>query len=93
MTSQPGAAIAAPGYFEKWKESLKKRIAVHGSLAFPLAIGCAAFIMQTVGGMIRTSPVKHFITLPSGVTYIQTQNTRYYLHPPAKAAAAKGVQI
>lgn len=43
--------------------------------------------------MIRTSPVKHFITLPSGVTYIQTQNTRYYLHPPAKAAAAKGVQI
>ena len=48
---------------------MKKRIDIHGSLEFPLAIGCAAFIRQTVGGMIRTSPVKHFITLPSGVTY------------------------
>ena len=72
---------------------MKKRIDIHGTLEFPLAIGCAAFIRQTVGCIIRTSPVKHFITLPSGVTYIQTQNTRYYLHPPAKAAAVKGVQI
>ena len=52
---------------------MKKRIDIHGTLEFPLAIGCAAFIRQTVGGIIRTSPVKHFITLPSGVTYIQTQ--------------------
>ena len=71
---------------------MKKRIDIHGTLEFPLAIGCAAFIRQTVGGLIRTSPVKHFITLPSGVTYIQTQNTRYYLNPP-HAAAAKGGQI
>ena len=71
---------------------MKKRIDIHGTLEFPLAIGCAAFIRQTVRGPIRTSPVKHFITLPSGATYIQTQNTRYYLHPP-HAAAAKGVQI
>ena len=56
---------------------MKKRIDIHGTLELPLAIGCAAFIRQTVGGLIRTSPVKHFITLPSGVTYIQTQNTRY----------------
>ena len=44
---------------------MKKRIDIHGTLEFPLAIGCAAFIRQTVGGLIRTSPVKHFITLPS----------------------------
>jgi len=27
------------------------------------------------------------------VTYIQTKNTHYYLHPPAKAAAIKGVRV
>ena len=68
---------------------MKKRIDIHGTLEFPLVIGCAAFIRQSVGEPIRTSPVKHFIRLPSGVTYIQTQNTRYCLHPPAKAAATK----
>ena len=29
---------------------MKKRIDIHGTLEFPLAIGCAAFIRQTVGG-------------------------------------------
>lgn len=68
---------------------MKKRIDLHGTLAFPLTIGCAAFIKQVAGEPIRTSPVKHFITLPSGVTYIQTRNTHYYLHPPAKAGASR----
>ena len=56
---------------------MKKRIDIHGTLEFPLVIGCAAFIRQSVGELIRTSPVKHFIRLPSGVNYIQTQNTHY----------------
>lgn len=71
---------------------MKKRIDIYGTLEFPLTIGCAAFIRQTKGDPIRTTPVKHFITLPSGMIYIQTRNTHYYLHPPAKAAAVKGVR-
>lgn len=71
---------------------MKKRIDIYGTLEFPLIIGCAAFIKKSAGESIRTSPVKHFITLPSGVTYIQTRNTHYYLHPPAKVPAAKGVR-
>ena len=71
----------------------KKRIDIYGTLEFPLTIGYAAFINKEEGDPIRTSSVKHFITLPSGVTYIQTKNTHYYLRPPAKAAAIKGVRI
>lgn len=71
---------------------MKKRIDIYGTLEFPLTIGCAAFIKEA-SGTRRTSSVKHFITLPSGVTYIQTRNTHYYLHPPAKAPAATGVQV
>ena len=52
----------------------KKRIDIYGTLEFPLTIGCAAFIKEAEGTR-RTSSVKHFITLPSGVTYIQTKNT------------------
>ena len=43
----------------------------------------AAFIKEAEGTR-RTSSVKHFITTPSGVTYIETKNTHYVLHPPAK---------
>lgn len=71
---------------------MKKRIDIYGTLEFPLTIGCAAFIKQQEGDPIRTSSVRHFIKLPSGVTYIQTKNTHYYLHPPAKAAV-KGVRV
>lgn len=71
---------------------MKKRIDINGTLEFPLTIGYAAFIKKQEGGPIRTSSVKHFITLPSGVTHIQTKNTHYVLHPPAKAAA-KGVRV
>lgn len=71
----------------------KKRIDIYGTLEFPLAIGCAAFINKEEGDPIRTSSVRHFIKLPSGVTYIQTKNTHYYLHPPAKVAAIKGVRV
>lgn len=70
---------------------MKKRIEIYGTLEFPLAIGCAAFIKESAGTR-RTSSVQHFITLPSGVTYFETQNTHYVLHPPAKAPAAKGVR-
>ena len=70
----------------------KKRIDIYGTLEFPLTIGCAAFIKKQEGDPIRSSSVKHFITLPSGVTYIQTKNTRYILRPPEKAAA-KGVRV
>lgn len=71
----------------------KKRIDIYGTLEYPLAIGCAAFIKKQEGKPIRTSSVKHFIKLPSGVTYIQTKNTHYYLHPPVKTAAVKGVRV
>ena len=66
---------------------MKSRVDIHGTLEFPLTIGCAAFIRPTNGKPIRTSSVKHFISLPSGVTYIETKNTHYVLHPPAKAVA------
>ena len=72
---------------------MKKRIDIYGTLEFPPTIGCAAFIKKLEGEPIRTSPVKHFIKLPSGVVYIQTKNTHYYLHPPAKAAEVKGVRV
>jgi len=72
---------------------MKKRVDIYGTLEFPLTIGCAAFIQEVGEGPIRTSAVKHFIKLPSGVTYIQTKNTHYYLHPPAKAPAAKRAQV
>lgn len=71
----------------------KKRIDIYGTLEYPLAIGCAAFINKQGGKPIRTSSVKHFIKLPSGVTYIQTKNTHYYLHPPIQAVPVKGVQV
>ena len=71
---------------------MKKRIHIYGTLEFPLDIGCAAFIRPTEGDPFRTSPVKHFITLPSGKIYIQTRNTHYHLHPPV-SAAAKGVRV
>ena len=70
----------------------KKRIDVHGTLATALAIGSAAFISVQDGDPFRTSAVKHFIQLPFGVTYIQTENTHYYLHPPVRKGAAKGVR-
>lgn len=71
---------------------MKKRLDIYGTLEYPLRIGCAAFIKEEANSR-RTSAVKHFITLPSGVTYIETQNTHYVLHPPTKAPAAKGVRL
>ena len=65
---------------------MKKRIDIYGTLEFPLAIGCAAFIKEAEGTR-RTSSVKHFISTPSGVIYIETKNTHYVLHPPVKATA------
>lgn len=65
---------------------MKKRIDIYGTLEFPLAIGCAAFIKEAEGTR-RTSSVKHFISTPSGVIYIETKNTHYVLHPPVKVAA------
>ena len=62
---------------------MKKRLDIYGTLEYPLSIGCAAFIREGSGSR-RTSAVKHFLRLPSGVTYIETQNTHYVLHPPAK---------
>ena len=70
---------------------MKKRIEIYGTLEFPLSIGCAAFIKEAEGTR-RTSSVKHFITLPSGVTYIETKNTRYVLRPPEKVAV-NGVRV
>lgn len=69
---------------------MKKRIDIYGTLEFPLVIGCAAFIKEAEGTR-RTSSVKHFITTPSGVTYIETKNTHYVLHPPTKTVA-RGVR-
>lgn len=65
---------------------MKKRIDIYGTLEFPLTIGCVAFIKEAEGTR-RTSSVKHFISMPSGVIYIETKNTHYVLHPPVKATA------
>ncbi len=70
----------------------KKRIEITGTLQAPLTQGCAAFI-QEAAGTRRTSAVQHFVTCPSGVTYIETKNTHYVLHPPAKAPQKAGVQV
>lgn len=69
---------------------MKKRVDLYGTLEFPLTKGYSAFIRQEQGEPIRTTPVKHFITLPSGLVYFQTRNTHYYLHPPASVAAKGG---
>lgn len=61
----------------------KKRIDIYGTLEYPISIGSVAFIRERSGAR-RTSVVKHFITLPTGTIYIQTRNTHYWLHPPAK---------
>lgn len=68
---------------------MKKRIEICGTIEVPLEKGCAAFIRKVGEEPFRTSTVKHFITMPSGLTYIQTENTHYYLHPPTRVAAAK----
>ena len=72
---------------------MKKRIVIRGTVEVPLAKGCVAFIRKEGEEPFRTSTVKHFITMPSGLTYIQTENTHYYLHQPTRAAAAKGVRV
>lgn len=61
----------------------KKRVNIYGTLECPISIGSVAFIRERTGAR-RTSPVKFFITLPTGTIYIQTRNTHYWLHPPAK---------
>lgn len=65
---------------------MKNRMDIYGTLAFPLSVGCAAFIKESNGNCRITSPVKHFVTLPSGRIYIQTVNTHYHLHLPGKAS-------
>lgn len=70
----------------------KKRLDVYGSLAYPLEIGCAAFI-QEADNCYWTSPVKHFIKLPSGITYIETRNTHYVLHPPTAVPLVRHKEV
>ncbi len=64
----------------------KKRIEIHGVLEFPLTIGCVAFIKPENAEPIRTSPVKHFVKMPSGRIYIETRNSHYLLIPVAANA-------
>ena len=56
---------------------MKKRIVIRGTVEVPLAKGCVAFIRKEGEEPFRTSTV----------------NTHYYLHPPTRAAAAKGVRV
>ena len=72
---------------------MKKRIVIRGTVEVPLAKGCVAFIRKEGEEPFRTSTVKCFAAMPSGLTYIQTENTHYYLHPPTRAAAAKGGRV
>ena len=58
---------------------------IYGTLEFPLFRGCAAFIKES-GSSLRTSPVKHFLTLRSGVIYIECRDESYMLHPPVSGA-------
>ena len=71
---------------------MKKRIDIYGTLETPLERGCSAFIKEVGKKPFRTSAVQHYITSPSGLIYIQTKNTHYYLHPPANAGTALGVR-
>lgn len=71
----------------------KKRIDICGTLPFPLYIGYSTFIQVEGDNGYVTSPVVRFLTMPSGVIYIETKNSHYYVHPPAKAAAEKGVRV
>ena len=71
---------------------MKKRIDICGTPEAPLEKGCVAYIKEVGQAPIRTSVVQHFMTSPSGLIYIQTKNTHYYLHPPANAGAALGVR-
>lgn len=58
----------------------KKRVAIYGTLVYPLVIGQPAFIKEAAG-VRRTSSVQHYIQNPSGVIKIETKNTRYVLRP------------
>lgn len=58
---------------------------IYGTLEFPIFKGCAAFIREG-SKSLRTSPVKHFITLRSGVMYIECRDESYMLHPPVNSA-------
>lgn len=60
--------------------SKKKRVEIYGTLEYPLQKGCAAFIRES-NGTRRTSPVQHFVAVPSGTVYIETKNTHYVLKP------------
>lgn len=70
---------------------MKKRIDLYGTLETPMEKGCVAYIKEVGKKPFRTSVVQHFMTSPSGLIYIQTKNTHYYLHPPVVADAAGGV--
>lgn len=61
----------------------KKMKTIYGTLNAPLVIGEPAHIKLGDKIMV-TSPVEHFATNPSGVIYIQTRRTHYYLHPPVR---------
>jgi len=54
---------------------------IYGTLEYPILRGCAAFIKEGNKSR-RTSPVKHFLTLRSGVIYIECRDESYMLHPP-----------
>ena len=56
---------------------MKKCVEICGTIEVPLEKGCSAFIRKVGEEPFRTSTVKHFITMPSGLTYIQTENTHY----------------
>ena len=64
----------------------KKPIVLIGTLECPLAIGCVAFIKEEGYDPFRTSTVRRFVKMPFGVTYIKTENSRYILRSPVKAA-------
>ena len=64
----------------------RRIIAIIGTVECPLAVGCVAFIKEQSKEPIRTSTVHRFLKMPFGVTYIKTDNSRYFLRPPAKAA-------
>lgn len=66
---------------------MKKPIALIGTLECPLTVGCVAFIKEEGYEPFRTSRVRRFFRMPFGVTYIRTENGRYILRSPVKAAA------
>lgn len=71
---------------------MKKHIVLCGTIEVPLTKGCFAFLRKEGGEPFRTTAVKRYFAIPFGFAHIETENTHYYLHPPARRPAERRVR-